>query len=511
MIFNVEVLNIISDLENVADEFNKITSNNTSEIDPSSQIFGINLITNGLRSIQDISCGIQSFAAILIASPPTPCNYGIFLTNISPVISFQARYAINVLSLLSKEIVASVDNVEQFMRATGGIDCSGVCLLSRDLAGSFSNIAMILSHQVNNPSIAILITIFDVSTTIEINSILSRTTQFLECIRAIVDCGISLIKSGGAQPFNHLIGSLNNESITVLQFKSNVNEKFQLTLKQTRHFVRNIFDTLRLNRDLLFIQLETSRQSLMNQVQLAVKTFNDKIIQFFQLIPFGTTFALKNKLNGIPICLRLFISNWAVQSTHLYITMENKINSSYQNASVIINEMQLYLTNFITNLAPNNCQAQYLFFNQVWQSVFELKAGKCIENTILKAQEVINNCTANATNIFMKSFNDITIGVDKCICLNVGSLTYHILPAGSPMSHCLIESIQLADTFCTTANFHGSQCNNIQLQPYLAYAQQCLNDIVTRSLSDGQLIAQNYESCTNGKQVLTNDFLMQLL
>lgn len=510
MIFNVELLITMSALEHSTNEFSELTSNETFGIDPFSHILGTNLIVNGLRRIQEISCGIQSFAAVLVALPPAPCNYEIILTNISPVISLQARYAINVLSLISREITSSVYNIEEFMRETG-IDCTGMCTLSRDLAGSFSSIAMILSNHVNNPSNGRLVTVFDVSTIIEMNSILSRTTQFLECIRANVYCGINSIKSGGNQPFNQLVGSLYNESITVLQYQSNVRERFQLTSKQTKYFVGNVFSTLHLNRDLISIQLETTRQSLFNQIQLAVKTFNDRIIQFFQSIPFGTSFALKKKLNDIPFCLKLLISNWAVQSNHFYITMENKINTSYQNTSAFVNGMQLNLTNFITSLAPNNCQVQYLFFNQVWQSVFEIKAAKCIENTISKFQEVVQNCTANATNIIAKLFNDITLGVDKCICLNVGSKTYHILPAGSPISHCLIASIEQADFFCTTANSHGSQCINIQLQPSLAYAQQCLNNIVTRSLSDGQLIAQNYNSCTNGAQVLTNDFLMQLL
>ena len=509
VIFNVEILNILSALEYVEYEFNKTTSNQSSGIDPPSHILGTNLITNGIRSIQETSCGIQSFASILVALPPTPCNYGIILTNISPVISLQARYAINVLSLISREIVSSVDNVEEFMRETG-IDCTGICTLSRDLAASFSSIALILSNHVNNPSVARLVNIFDVSTTIELNSILSRTTQFLECMRATVDCGINSIKLGGNQPFYQLIGSLYNGTITVLQYQRNVKEKFQLTSKQTKNFVGNVFGKLHLNRDLIFMQFEKTRHILTNQIQLTVNTFNDRIIRFFQSIPFGTSIALKNKLNDIPICLRLLISNWAVQSNQFYNTMENKINTSYQNASAIVNGMQLYLTNFITNLAPNNCQAQYLFFNQVLQSVFEIKAGKCIENTILKFQEVLQNCNANATNIITKLFNDITLEVDKCICLNIGSKTYHILPAGSPISDCLLSSIERADFFCTTVNSHGSRCNNIQLQPSLAYAQQCLNDIVTRSLSDGQLIAQTYDRCTTGGQVLTNDFLMQL-
>lgn len=510
MNFNDETLNILSSLEYVAYEFNEVTSNQTSGVDPPSNILGKNLITNGIRSIQETSCGIQSFAAILVAFPPTPCNYGIILTNISPVISFQARYAVNVLSMLSREVIASVDNVEEFKRATG-IDCTGICTLSRDLAGSYSNIALLLSNHVNNPSNSRLVTIFDVPTTIELNNILSRTTQFLECIRANVDCGINSIKLVGNQPFNQLTGSLYNESITLLQYQSNVREKFQLTSRQTKKYIGNVFNTLHLNRDLIYIQLETTRQSLINQIQQAVKTFNDRIFNFFQSIPFGSLFAIKMKLNDIPNCLRLFISNWAVQSNHIYITMESKINASYQNASDIVNGMQLNLTNFITTLAPNNCQAQYLLFNQIWQSVFEIKAGKCIENTILKFQEILQSCTANATNLITKLFNDITLGIDKCICLNVGSKTYHILPAGSPISHCLLASIERADFFCTTANSHGSQCSNVQLQPSLAYAQQCLNDIVTRSLSDGQLIAQNYDSCTNGEQVSTNDFLMQLL
>ncbi|CAO1438119.1 unnamed protein product, partial [Diamesa hyperborea] len=510
IIFNVEALNIMSALEYSDYEFSELASNDSSGIDPLSHILGKNLISNGFRSIQEISCGIQSFAAILVALPPAPCNYGIILTNISPVISLQARYGINVLLLISREITSSVNNVEEFMRGTG-IDCTTICTLSRELAGSFSSIALILSNHVNNSSKDRLVAIFDVSTTIELNSMLSRTTQFLECIRANVDCGINSIKSGGNQPFNQLIASLNNESITELQYQNNVREKFQITSKQTKYFVENVFSTLRLNRDLISIQLETTRHSLSNQIQLAVKTFNDKILQFFQTIPFGTSFALKNKLNDIPFCLRMFINNWAVQSNHFYITMENKINTSYQNASAIVNGMQLNLTNFITSLAPNNCQVQYLFFNQVWQSVFEIKAAKCIENTVSKYQEVFQNCTANATNIIAKLFNEITAGIDKCICLNVGSKTYHILPAGSPISHCLIPSIQRADFFCTTSNSHGSQCINIQIQPSLAYAQVCLNDIVTRSLSDGQLIAQSYKNCTNGAQVSTNDFIMQLL
>lgn len=428
---NTVSINAINVINKLVVDFNGVVADDLT-IDPPGIVFGSSVIATSGENVQAISCGVQHLASVFTSMRAVSCNFGSSGVETYPpppatlpsqpnttvllpavAISIQARYALQIIQRLNSEILIAVQKYEDIRNATG-ISCPQNCTLSRNLTNAYNYISVVLNAQVNSTLINRLVTVFNASAIIQVNDALIRTRQFLDCVRANAECSSAQIRAYNNKPFVPLINSLLNNSTNATQYSSSVLRIMKLTSDYTQLYIRNLFVTLRSSKNLAYLEIEATRQSLIVQVTLTVTALNVRAYLVWDTILLPKLTTLRAKLATIPPSMQSLFGNMTAQRNASTFTIEAALNITYQNASLDISKTISNLTNYILSNATttSNCQS-FIEQTQGLQAVFAVEAGKCIVLAYQSTQSNLDNQTVTTREI-ADLFNNLTGTADKC-------------------------------------------------------------------------------------------------
>ncbi|CAO1423209.1 unnamed protein product [Diamesa serratosioi] len=497
---NTVSLNAIKVINKLVVEFNHFVIDDTI-VDPPGIVFGSSLIVKSGENVEAISCGVQHLASVFTSMRAVPCNFGLSGLEAYPAppatlpsqpnatvapaavaISIQARYALQIIQRLNSEISSAVQSYEDIRNGTG-ISCTQNCTLPRNLTNAYAYISVVLNAQVNSTLTNRLVTVFNASVIIQVNDALNRTRQFIDCIRANAECTTLQIRGYKNKPFVPLIDSLTSNTINTTQYSSSVQRIMKLTSDYAQVYIRALFVNLRSSKDRAFIEIESTRQSLITQITITLTAFNIRTSLIWDAVLMPKINILKIKLASIPTNLQLLFANMTAQRNASIYTIEVALNATYQSAATDVNKSISNLTNIILSDASSttsNCQS-FLEQTQGLQAVFAVEAGKCIVAAYQSTQSNLDNQTVTTKNI-SSLFNSLTGSVDKCFSDNYSeSITWISYLATSSakqsIATCLDTVIQQADAFIGNANTLASYANHdvpANANVSIATANECI-------------------------------------